>query len=326
MASEFMIKKIVWYGAGRLGSQIRPRVVATKKYDITFIGRKDPSEYRGKVPEGIPIVQVDLKDHKGLVEALTGADAVVVFTHFGPGGDLDIIEIALINAAIEAKVKLFVPSEWAPDTAGGNGATLERIGPNTLPPSPAIAPKRVVHNYLMSRSAEGKIDFVSLHVGNLLLNITPFSPMDLSKRSASLGDGGHGLISVSSLDTLGRGLDGLLTRYPKVKNSFVYICDGETTLQRIVKSFEEASDTQEPWEITSFSIAERKKAADERMRNGTFTWEEFAGVLTIPFTGGLTVWQNPDNEKLGLEPPSGDKAQKTVDELVQRPLQCMKMS
>jgi uncharacterized protein YbjT (DUF2867 family) len=122
------------------------------------------------VPEGIPIVQVDLKDHKGLVEALTGADAVVVFTHFGPGGDLDIIEIALINAAIEAKVKLFVPSEWAPDTAGGNGATLERIGPNTLPPSPAIAPKRVVHNYLMSRSAEGKIDFVSLHVGNLLLS------------------------------------------------------------------------------------------------------------------------------------------------------------
>lgn len=122
------------------------------------------------MPEGIPIVQVDLKDDKSLVKVLTGADAVVVFTHFVPVGELDIIKIALINAAIEAKVKLFVPSEWAPDTAGGNGATLERIGPNTLPPSPAVAPKRAVHNYLMCRSAESKIDFVSLHVGNLLLS------------------------------------------------------------------------------------------------------------------------------------------------------------
>ncbi|KAL7813645.1 hypothetical protein V8C44DRAFT_349059 [Trichoderma aethiopicum] len=318
MKSEWMIKKIVWYGAGRLGSQILPRIVATDKYDITFIGRKPPSEYKRKMPEGIPIVQVDLKDHSGLVQALTGADAVVVFTHFGPEGELDIVQIALINAAIEAKVKLFVPSEWAPDTAGGNGATLERIGPDTLPPSPAVAPKRVVHNYLMCRSAEAKIDFVSLHVGNLLLNVCAFSPMDLSKRTASLGDGGQGLISVSSLDTLAKGLDGLLRRYPKVKNNFFYICDGETTLQRIVKSFEAASETKEPWEINSFSIAERKKMADENMRNGIFTWKEFSAVLTIPFTAGLTVWQNPDNERLGLDSPSDERAQKTVDELVQR--------
>lgn len=93
-----------------------------------------------------------------------------MFTHFNPGGELDIVQLALINAAIEAGVKLFVPSEWAPDTAGGNGATIARIGPNTLPPNPAIAPKRVVHNYLLCRSAAKQIDFVSLHVGNLLIS------------------------------------------------------------------------------------------------------------------------------------------------------------
>ncbi|RFU81693.1 hypothetical protein TARUN_478 [Trichoderma arundinaceum] len=317
MASESVIKKIVWYGGARLGGQILQRIVATKKYDITFIGRKERSEYIN-VPEGIPIVQVDLKDHKGLVKVLTGADAVVVFTRFGPGGDLDIVQLALINAAIEAGVKLYVPSEWAPDTAGGNAATVTRIGPNTLPPTPAIAAKRVVHNYLLGRSAENKIDFVSLHVGNLLLNMSAFSPMDINKRTASLGDGGHGLISVSSIDTLTKGLDSLLTKYPKFKNGFFYICDGETSLQRIVKSFQDASESKEPWEVTSFSIAERKQQADENMRNGIYTWKEFAGVLTVPFTGGLTVWQNPDNTRLGLEPPSDEKAQKVVDDLVQR--------
>ncbi|KAL7943937.1 hypothetical protein V8C42DRAFT_92725 [Trichoderma barbatum] len=319
MASESAIKKIVWYGGARLGGQILQRVVAIKKYDITFIGRKEPTEYKN-VPEGIPIVQVDLRDHKGLVKVLTGADAVVVFTQFGPGGDLDITQVALINAAIEAKVKLFVPSEWAPDTAGAYAATESRMGPNTLPPNPAIAPKRVVHNYLLARSAENKIDFVTLHVGNLLLNMSAFSPMDLNKRTASLGDGGHGLISISSLDTLTKGLDSLLTKYPKFKNGFFYICDGKTSLQQIVKSFQDASESKEPWEITSFSIAERKKAADENMRNGIYTWKEFTGVLTFPFTGGLTAWNSPDNERLGLPPSSDERAQKVVDELVQRSL------
>lgn len=315
------------------------RIAALKKYDITFIGRKEPSEYKN-VPEGIPIVQIDLKDHKSLVNALTGADAVVVFTQFNPGGDLDIVQIALINAAIEAGVKLFVPSEWAPDTAGGNGATIARIGPNTLPPNPAVATKRAVHNYLMARSAANQIDFVSLHVGNLLiskwfvrktfimmlgidtliasvLDLSAFASLDMNKRTASLGDGGHGLISVSSIDTLTRGLDSLLTKYPKLKNDFFYICDGQTNLQRIVKTFQEASETKEPWKITSFSIAERKRQADENMRNGIFTNREFAAVLTFPFTGSLTVWQNPDNESLGLEPPSDEKAQKVVDDFVQ---------
>ncbi|UKZ95882.1 uncharacterized protein TrAFT101_010694 [Trichoderma asperellum] len=317
MAFESTIKKIVWYGQGaRLGSRVLLRIAALKKYDITFIGRKEPSEYKN-VPEGIPIVQIDLKDHKSLVNALTGADAVVVFTQFNPGGDLDIVQIALINAAIEAGVKLFVPSEWAPDTAGGNGATIARIGPNTLPPNPAVATKRAVHNYLMARSAANQIDFVSLHVGNLLINLSAFASLDMNKRTASLGDDGHGLISVSSIDTLTRGLDSLLTKYPKLKNDFFYICDGETNLQRIVKTFQEASETKEPWKITSFSIAERKRQADENMRNGIFTNREFAAVLTFPFTGGLTVWQNPDNESLGLEPPSDEKAQKVVDDFVQ---------
>ncbi|PTB35842.1 hypothetical protein M441DRAFT_152639 [Trichoderma asperellum CBS 433.97] len=316
MAFESTIKKIVWYGVTRLGSRVLLRIAALKKYDITFIGRKEPSEYKN-VPEGIPIVQIDLKDHKSLVNALTGADAVVVFTQFNPGGDLDIVQIALINAAIEAGVKLFVPSEWAPDTAGGNGATIARIGPNTLPPNPAVATKRAVHNYLMARSAANQIDFVSLHVGNLLINLSAFASLDMNKRTASLGDDGHGLISVSSIDTLTRGLDSLLTKYPKLKNDFFYICDGETNLQRIVKTFQEASETKEPWKITSFSIAERKRQADENMRNGIFTNREFAAVLTFPFTGGLTVWQNPDNESLGLEPPSDEKAQKVVDDFVQ---------
>lgn len=161
---------------------------------------------------------------------------------------------------------------------------------------------------------------VMLEISTLIasiLDLSAFASLDMNKRTASLGDGGHGLISVSSIDTLTKGLDSLLTKYPKLKNDFFYICDGGTSLQRVVKTFQEASQTKEPWTITSFSIADRKRQADENMRNGIFTNNEFAAVLAFPFTGGLTVWQNPDNGRLGLDPPSDGKAQKIVDDFVQ---------
>ena len=93
---------------------------------------------------------------------------MVVFTSFLPHHALDTTQLALIDAAIAAGVKFFIPSEWAPDTAGANGATLMRIGRDTLPPSPGVAAKRVVHNYLLARSGEGKIAFAMVHAGNSL--------------------------------------------------------------------------------------------------------------------------------------------------------------
>jgi hypothetical protein len=95
---------------------------------------------------------------------------MVVFTSMAPFNDMDGVELKLINASMEAGVKFFVPSEWGPDTAGGNGATTYRIGPDTLPPTPIIGMKRAVHNYLLARSGEGKIDFATLHTGNMLLS------------------------------------------------------------------------------------------------------------------------------------------------------------
>jgi uncharacterized protein YbjT (DUF2867 family) len=135
--------------------------------------RRQPTSYNS-LPSNITVKQIDLEDRSGLVDALTGIDAVVVFTSMAPHNDMDGVQIALINAAMKAGVKFFVPSEWAPDTAGGNGATPFRIGPDTLPPTPIIAMKRVVHNYLLARSGEGKIDFATLHTGNMLLSKSLF--------------------------------------------------------------------------------------------------------------------------------------------------------
>lgn len=70
------------------------------------------------------------------------------------------------------------------------------------------------------------------------------------------------------------------------------------------------------WVVTSSSIAEGKKAADEQMRNGVMGLAEFVGLLAVPFVGGLTVWKETDNERLGLGAPSRERAGEVVKMVV----------
>ncbi|KAH7016585.1 hypothetical protein B0J12DRAFT_775502 [Macrophomina phaseolina] len=314
MSTVSGIRNVAWYGTGRLGLQILHHVASSQKFTITLLVRREPASYKN-LPSNVIVKQIDFAERSSLVNALVGNDAMVVFTSMAPHNDMDSVELELITASMKAGVKFFIPSEWGPDTAGGNGATTFRIGPDTLPPTPIIGMKRAVHNYLLARSGEGKIDFATLHTGNMLLNVDAFASIDVQKRTAILPDGGHHLFSVTSRKTLGTALINLLSKYPENKNTFHYICDGEATLYQVVLALQEASGTQEQWNVSSYSLEENKKKADANLKEGNMSLADFVGVLGVPFTGGLTVWKNPDNNKLGLEDPSKAKAQEIVDEV-----------
>lgn len=57
-------------------------------------------------------MKVDYSDKNSLVQALQGVDVVLSFivAHLDPGG---IAQKSLIDAAVDAGVKRFAPSEWA---------------------------------------------------------------------------------------------------------------------------------------------------------------------------------------------------------------------
>ena len=148
-------------------------------------------------------------------------------------------------------------------------------------------------------------------------DVETFASIDVQKRSAILPDGGHHPFSVTSTETLGKALISLLSKYPENKNSFLYICDGEATLYQIVLALQEASRSKNQWNITSYSLEDNKKKADANLKEGKMSLSDYVGVLSVPFTGGLTVWKNPDNGNLGLEGPSNAKAQEIVDKVAQ---------
>lgn len=142
-------------------------VAASNRFDILLLVRKSSAIYEKLVPDSVAITEVDFESHVALVSALQGIDAVVSVMTFGPASDIDIVEMRLINAAIEAGVNFFIPSEWAPDSAGADITEEPWIG-KTLLPNSIIAPKRVVHNYLLARSVQGKIAFAVVYAGVII--------------------------------------------------------------------------------------------------------------------------------------------------------------
>jgi hypothetical protein len=146
-------------------------------------------------------------------------------------------------------------------------------------------------------------------------DVDVFATIDVQERTAILPDGGHHPFAVTSKETLGTALINLLSRYPENRNSFLYICDGEATLYQVVLALQEASRSKGQWDVSSYSLEENKKTADANLKKGNMSLADFVGVLGVPFTGGLTVWRNPDNSKLGLADPSLEKGQEVVEEV-----------
>lgn len=151
---------------GTTGLPILHKVLATGQFNCKLLVHRPVSSYPALPSQLASVHHVDFANHASLVQHLQGQDAVVVFSNFLPGNNFDTKHIALIDAAIEAGVRYFIPSEWAMDTAGIAGRTGARAGP-TLPTNMVLAPKRVSHNYLLCRVAEKKINFAVIYAGVL---------------------------------------------------------------------------------------------------------------------------------------------------------------
>ncbi|PSN72947.1 isoflavone reductase family protein [Corynespora cassiicola Philippines] len=288
------LKNIVWVGAGKLGLPILKLALATGKYKIKLLVRNPVDEYSNLPTNKISVHQVDYRDHPNLVHHLQGQDAIIVFTSLLPGTGLDTKQIALINAAIDAGVKYFIPSEWALDTAGIMGSASDRFGP-TLPTNMVLAPKRATHNYLLCRAAEHKIHFAAVYPG---LEVK-FLNLDFKNHTAILPDEGINPFPASTMVSVSKAVMSLFDDPSKISNRFYHIADGVLTQKEVVRIAEEVSCVT--WKTSSFSIEAARLAALESIEKGTYAPADLAGSLTTPLFGGIQVWTHVDNKALGVE-------------------------
>ncbi|MCJ1334395.1 hypothetical protein MMC10_011104 [Thelotrema lepadinum] len=111
-------------GTGSVGREVLDVLLSTGKYQLTVFTRA-PSFYltfwrfvrylfglhhankKPPLPAGVSVVQVNYADSHSLTSHLKGVDVLLSFVAHGPA------QKALVDSAISAGVKRFVPNEWA---------------------------------------------------------------------------------------------------------------------------------------------------------------------------------------------------------------------
>ncbi|OCK75253.1 NAD(P)-binding protein [Lepidopterella palustris CBS 459.81] len=109
-----MVRVVVAGGTGGVAREVIDGILATKKHEVVVLTRRD---IKAAAPS-IEFVKVNYSDKAALVEALRGAGVVLSFivVHQDVG---NVAQKNLIDAAVEAGVRRFAPSEWATKSNSG---------------------------------------------------------------------------------------------------------------------------------------------------------------------------------------------------------------
>ena len=154
-----------------------------------------------------------------LTEALQGQD-VVISTLGSTSLDKQLL---LIQAAANAHVKRFIPSEFGSNTLNEKNATL-----------PVYKDKIAVQEALKKEAVSNRLSYTVICAGpfldwGLLVGFIP----TLKDKTVSLFDGGDRLFSTTSLATIGKAVVGVLQHLDQTKDRAVYVQDTATTLKKL---------------------------------------------------------------------------------------------
>jgi hypothetical protein len=213
-------------------------LISNRIFDITILTR-DAS--KRQFPASVKVVTIDFEDVEALASVLRGHDAVI--------STLATLAVFrqrnLIDAAVAAKVKRFIPSEFGSDLLNEHNGVL-----------PVYAPKIEIQKYLQEQADAGKITY-TLVFNNALLDwgLQKGFIMNLREYSVQLRDDPDRPFSTTSLRTVGKGVVGVLMHLEATKNRAVYIHDIAISQKRLLE-LAQALTPGKHWTVTKVDTAE----------------------------------------------------------------------
>lgn len=277
------IASVIIVGAG---GNLGPSILAalTPSFTVSVLSR---SSSTSTFPPSVSVKTVpDSYPHAALVAAFKGQDAVVsAIAGKGVG-----LQKALIDAAVEAGVKRFVPAEWGSDT------TSEEV----LQQVPLFKGKADIQEYLKAKESEafswtavanGAFFDWGLHAG--------FLKVDLKTRKALVLDDGNAKWPASTLAQVGLASARVLQRAEQTRNKFLFIQSFRVSQNQILQSLEKATATT--WEVEKKGSTDFIADANGRAAKG-----DVSGFYDGIFAHAISEanWEGKDgyaNELLGLE-------------------------
>lgn len=229
------IKNVALSGAtGWLGPTILQALI-DNGFHVTLLTRRGSSSADlFKSSKGVSIVEVDYQDVNELTKVLQGIDAVVC-TVGNPGLEA---QIPLIDAAVAAGVKRYIPSEFGSDPEQQENKLL-----------PFYRRKQNILDHLKTKAAENP--------GFSYTRLTPHAFFDWGIREQFLADpkthsitvynGGNTPFSVTTLSTIAKAIVAILKNLEATENRPIFIHDAAITQNQLIQLAKEADGIE--WTI-----------------------------------------------------------------------------
>ncbi len=244
---------------------------------------------KASFPSSVKAIPVDYGSLDSLTAALKGQDAVVstVGTEGFQGQPL------IIDAAIAAGVKRFIPSEFGSDTDNPKTAAL-----------PVFDYKIATRKHLEAKIAAGA-DITYTYVINgpfLDWGIDVGFLLNWRDEKIKLFDGGERYFSSTTLANAGQAVVGVLSHEEETRNKSVFVQDITVSQKKLLEIAKKA-DPQKKWETVDVSLADVEKDSNEKLARGEVTMEVMYSYIFLAICGeGYgALMEKTDNELLGVE-------------------------
>ncbi|KAK9328266.1 hypothetical protein V1520DRAFT_297785 [Lipomyces starkeyi] len=292
------IESIAIAGAsGSLGPHVLKALVDAN-FQVTVLTRsKEPGAYDASVK----VVEVDFTSVESLTAALKGIDGLVSTVAAAAIEN----QTVLIDAAIAAGVKRFIPSEY------GNCTTSPKV--EALP---IYAPMFKIKQYLQEKAKAGKLTWTVLACGAFLdfLFGRPIL-LDFANHKATLFDEGDNRISATSLPNVGKAIVGIFKNFEATKNKVVRISEVILTQNKLLRIVEGLRPDIK-WEISKVQTSAILKDGLDELSAGDFSMPIIMKILTGTALAGDIygcAYDETDNELLGVKELTEEDLKKLVD-------------
>ena len=247
-------KNIIIIGAsGRLGPFILSAFLDDSRFSVSVLTRNSSKH---AFPSNVKVHRVaGTYPESEVVTAFQGQD--VVISLISPGANS--IQATLIDAAIKAGVKRFIPSEFGGDVWNDKAMALlpQRFGP-----------KQETVKYLRSKEASG-LTWTAIVTGTFFDFAMKIGYMgfDMKEWKARIVDDGSKKWSTTTLNTVGLAVKNvMLLPAEETANKYLYVDSFTVNQNEVLAAFEQV--TGEKWEVERVDGEEEKKTGLELSAKG----------------------------------------------------------
>ncbi|KAI0456791.1 hypothetical protein F5B21DRAFT_466751 [Xylaria acuta] len=283
------INTVMLLGAtGNLGPHVLSGLL-TAGFKVTMLSRSQPGT-TSAIPSDVRMLQSDYK-FASLVDAFEGQDAVV--------STVSTItvqkQVSIIDAAVAAKVKRFIPSDFGSDTSVDDEDNTAGF----------LRDKQEVVRYLRTKEADGLswtslctgpwVDWM-LEEGNGLLGI------DVRSKTATIIDSGNQEFTASTMSLVGKATASILLRPGESKNRYVQVHSFTLTQNLILEALERITGTK--FSKNKMGREELLALATKHLEEGDYDHGHYELVTAAVYSGSPFTFfpgrATRGNELLGL--------------------------